>query len=74
MPVCRECFTFKTKQMQDRLSMQNNIKELHFDDDTLISIEKSAESKDTMGSGLTLSDEKEHTLAEPAKSTTAFLE
>ena len=21
MPVCRECYTFKTKQMQDRLAM-----------------------------------------------------
>ena len=53
MPVCRECYVFKTKQMQDKkaqLEGKNLLTEIRFtndDDEKLISIEKSGESKQT---------------------------
>jgi thymidine kinase len=28
MPVCRECFVFKTKQMQDRIAQANVLREI----------------------------------------------
>ena len=79
MPVCRECFVFKTKQMQDRKAQAegNVLKEIRFDqeNETMISIEKSSESKQTSSThGLTDSDEKEGTPGNPVKTPSEFLE
>jgi hypothetical protein len=58
MPVCRECFNYKTKQMQEgkaRAENKNLLTEICFcggddKDEKLISIEKSTESKQTLSS------------------------
>lgn len=73
MPVCRECYVFKTKQMEDRKqAAQNDVNLIKFNEDednTLISITKSAASKNTADSSPSEMQQTEH---ENAKSPAEF--